>query len=491
MRFVLSRWIFFTFLIHNIVLAKFLPLAFSAPKKAVNASIEKPHNSFALKIQQTLKKSRIPFSQWGLIVADNKNILYRLNSNKLFNPASLTKIFTAGALLDLLSPSLQFKTEFLSEQQVKNSVLQGDLYLKGGGDPSFVSESLWNLVNNLRRTGLKTITGDLIVDDSYFDSKSRGPRLKKFSRAPYSSPTGALSFNWNTVNIYLRPGEHKGSPLKVYIDPSSGYFSSVQNQTQTGKTKKPVVQIQKHHNRESLKIQGGMGLRQKELLIYKSISFPDLWTGWNTVEFLKQRGILLKGRVKKGATPKKAKSLAKWEGKTLTQNIQLMMKYSNNFMVEMLLKNLAVEKKGQPGALQIGLQLLKTHIESLGIPSDEYRLVQASGLSRKNRFKPIHLLKALQYWHNHPLQTEFESSFALAGKEGTLKKRFFNHHLAGRIYAKTGSLNRVSGLAGFFKNHKTEKIFFIFLFNGPAKHRKKAEQIMEQLCGLAFTASRK
>ena len=451
-----------------------------------------------IKIKKVIKNSGIPSSNLGIIVADPKTVLFKLNAQKPFNPASLTKIFTASTLLDLLSPSLKFKTEFLSEHAVNNSILKGDLYLKGGGDPSFVSESLWNLVNNLSRTGVRIIEGNLVLDDNRFDSKKQGPRLKTISRAPYNAPVGALSFNWNTVNIYVRPGEQPGHTLKLYIDPSSLYFSSVQNHTKTRKNgrysrkKKLRVSIQKHKNstKESLKIKGEMPLSHKEQLIYKNISSPSLWTGWNTVEFLKQRGVELKGRVNKGITPNTARVLAEWEGKTLSENIRLMMKYSSNFMVDMLVKNLAMEKDKKPGSLNEGLKIIKKHLsDQLKIPHTEYHLKEASGLSRENRFQAIHLLKAFRYWNRHPLQPEFESSFAIAGQDGTLKKRF-NNALQARMYAKTGSLNGVSGLAGFFKNEEDNKIFFIFLFNGSTQHQHKAELLLDRLSLTIFQASK-
>lgn len=452
------------------------------------------------RIKQAIKKSGVPVSNLGIVVADTNTVFFQLNAHKSFNPASLTKIFTASALLDLLPPSLKFKTEFLSDHTVSDSILKGNLYLKGGGDPSFVSESLWNLVNNLSRTGVQMIEGDLILDDSRFDSKRRSTRLKTNSRAPYNAPVGALSFNWNTANIYVRPGKQPDQSVNLHIDPSPLYFSIIQNKAKTKKRikkSKITVSIQKdkNSNRESLTLKGKMSLSDKEDLIYKNISYPALWTGWNTIAFLKQRGITLKGRVNKDrvnkeVAPNTAHVLAEWEGKTLSENIRLMMKYSSNFMVDMLVKNLAVEKNKKPGSLNEGLKIIKNHINNqLGIPNKAYQLKEASGLSRKNRFHAIHLLKAFRYWERHPLQPEFESSFAIAGEDGTLKKRF-NNTLQAKIYAKTGSLNGVSGLAGFFKNPMGNKIFFIFLFNGSTQHQPKAELLLDRLSTLIFQTNK-
>ena len=440
--------------------------------------------SLEQKLRKALEDSKVPSHQLGIIVSDASNSLYQLNADKSFIPASLMKIFTASALLELLSPSFQFTTSFMTKNKFKNSILKGDLYMKGGGDPGFVSESLWNLVNNLKRTGLKTIEGDLIVDDSRFDTKRKGERLPQPSHSSYDAPVGALSFNWNTANLYLRPGEKVGSPLQIIVDPSSSYFTSIDNLSLTTKkrTKKTIsIQREKQKNlRESLKIKGALSFHQPETLIYKNILYPAIWTGWNTLDFFKQRGIHITGKIKKGTTPNSASVLAEWKSRPFTEHLALMMKYSNNFMVEMLVKNMVVELEGKTGNLKDGLNIIRKHIQKLGIEANNYHLIQASGLSRKNKVTPQHILIVLKYWLNHPLQPEFESALPLAGEDGTLKKYFTKSALKGRIHAKTGSIHGVTGLAGYLVTKRGDKKMFVFLFNGPASSQDKAERLFRK-----------
>ena len=451
-------------------------------------SFQKKKISLEKLFKKSLKQNKIPSQKVGIIIANTNENLYQLNAHRDFIPASLMKIFTASALLDSLPPSLKFTTQFFAENQIHNGTLKGDLYLKGGGDPGFVSESLWNLVNNLKRTGLKKVTGDLIVDDSHFDKERKGSRLAHSSHSSYDAPIGALSFNWNTANIYIRPGK-TGHPLKIIVDPSSHYFFSVENQTKTvkGENKKNISISRKKGPRESLVVKGYLSARHPEVLIYRNILFPEIWTGWNTIEFLKQRGIEVTGQVKTGHTPKQAVSLAKWESRPLTEYITLMMKHSNNFMVEMLVKNMIVELKGKKGSLKEGLEIIKQHIQKLGISPKEYRLIQASGLSRKNKIKPKQLLKVLKYWLSHSFQSEFESAFPIAGRDGTLKKYFSNKNLTDRVRAKTGSINGVTGLAGYLMTKKQEKIIFVFLFNGPPPLKKRVEKLFQQWIQIALS----
>ena len=443
-------------------------------------------------LEQELKKVVLSSRRVGVIVANSHKILYEQNADKSFIPASLVKIFTASALLELLSPSLKFSTRFQAKDKIVDSVLKGDLYLKGGGDPTFVSESLWNLVNNLVRTGVKQVQGNLVVDDSLFDKQRRGPRLSvKGSHIGYDSPVGALSFNWNIANLYFRP-QKKGA-LQVNVDPSSAYFVSVDNRTQTGKGKiKNEIFIQrrehKKQKRESLTITGSLPSTYPEVLIYRNILYPAIWTGYNTKEFLKQRGIRVEGGVQRGFVPKTATVLAEWKGRPLVEQVRLMMKFSNNFMVEMLLKNMVVELKQKKGNLKEGISILKKHIRSLGVLDKEYRLVQASGLSRENKVRPRALWKVLKYWLHHPLQPEFESAFPLSGLDGTLKRQFKNSALKGRIHAKTGSLNGVSGLAGYVVPSNGKKRIFVLLFNGPQSQKAKTEKKFQQWAKIVYEA---
>ncbi len=459
---------------------------------------ESAFSPLSQKIDTVIKKHGIKKNHLGLLISHSQKTLYELNSKKHFTPASLVKIPTASALLTYLPPTLTFTTRFLAKKPVTSSTLEGNLYLKGGGDPEFVSESLWNLVNNFYRTGITNIKGHLIVDESRFNPSP--PPKNHFS---YNAPTSALSMNWNTVNIYIKPAFATRLALSVVIDPSPLYFNSVINQTTThppeGGHNLSIKRSVTKNSKESLHITGYMPIGHKEILIYRNILNPALWTGYNAVDFLNQRGIKIKGEVKKGITPDMAHLLAQWESPPLTHSLQKMMKYSNNYMTQMLVKNMAIEVKNNPhfiikeklqnqfqklknpstSALKAGLFLIKQHLKDLNIK--DYRIKDPAGLDMKNKFTPQQLSVVLNHWLEHPLQAEFEASLPLAGRDGTLKNRFPSLPPNSFIHAKTGSLNGVTGLAGFLKSHNKKKLTFVFIFNGPEKLKPKAETLFEDL----------
>ena len=182
----------------------FFPLSVLASKEDI---------SFKARIEELIKKHRISKSDLSFIVRDlsTSDLEYALHPEASKIPASLTKIIIAGAVLNAFDAGRKFETQLLVNNKVEKGVLQGPLYLKGLGDPSFTSERMWYLVNELMRSRIHQIQGDIIVDDFLFDSINRDPnRLTATDRA-YDAHVGALSFNWNVVNVFLNPGKTKNS----------------------------------------------------------------------------------------------------------------------------------------------------------------------------------------------------------------------------------------------------------------------------------------
>src|SRR5690606_18227258 len=128
----------------------------------------------------------------------------------------------AGAALKILGPSKRFVTEIRSSASVQGKILKGDIYLKGGGDPAFVTETLWVLVNEFARSGVEKIEGSIFVDDTLFDEVRFDPSREdsRVDRA-YDAPVSAMSFNWNSVNVFIRPSDKVGSDAQVHADPEN------------------------------------------------------------------------------------------------------------------------------------------------------------------------------------------------------------------------------------------------------------------------------
>lgn len=403
--------------------------------------------------------------------------VYELNGSQLRVPASLSKIVTAVGVLETLGVTWKTQTQLLSSGNIDGKTLKGNLILKGGGDPGFVSESMWFLVNEFTRNGVEKIDGDIIVDASRFDNihidESRDD--KRVDRA-YDAPVSAMSFNWNSVNVYVRPTKNGEKPT-VWVDPENTLFK-VENKAVTGNGN-PTIYVERVGN--IIRVSGRIPTSMGEKAFYKNIGDVVQWSGHNLIQFLKQRGINVTGTVKSGTAPKDATILAKAESKTLGEMVKDMMKFSNNFVAEMLVKNLAAEKKGSNASLAHGVEVIKQCFLRWDMPKSCIFL-NPSGLSHDNKFSPQDLVTVLNVAaENMEYSSEFMTSMPIAGFDGTLKNRMKNTPAQGFVRAKTGLLNGVAGLGGYHRSKSGTLYAFALVYNGPDSKTDKARDFFDDL----------
>lgn len=406
----------------------------------------------------------------------NRKVLLDVNSNKIMIPASITKIATASAVLANFPPGYKFKTQLLASAEVKNGVLQGDLYLKGGGDPGFVSENMWFLVNAFLRNKISKIQGDIVVDDSLFDEvRYDSSRQKTRVDRAYDAPVGAMSFNWNSINIFVRPTK-KGQLADIFVDPENDYIRLVNRAKTSGGSENVLLvdrKSEKNFPGDVIHVSGAIGASLKEVVVFKNITSPDHWSGYNLKSFLAQRGVTVTGKIKNGVTPATAQLLAESESKPIEQSIADLNKFSNNYVAEMLTKNLGAQKKTSQATLADGMLVINEHMQSLGIPADQYQLQSPSGLSQENKMSSFAVWKVLQHLRNDfKVQPEFLSSLPIAGVDGTLKRRMKNSPAERWVRAKTGYINNVVSLAGYAGLENGEVVTFSLIYNGPADEGK-------------------
>lgn len=433
--------------------------------------------------KKLIKKHHFNESTLGLYVeADGKSVI-DINASKSMVPASLTKIVTGGAILTKIPLNKKFVTELWSKAPIEGTALKGAVCLKGGGDPSFVSEKMWYLVNEFTRTGVKTIEGDLIIDATRFDSEAfdSGRESVRVDRA-YDAPISATSFNWNSVNVFIRPSDTVNAPAKVFLDPISDYLE-LENKTKTVE-KSGVKSIEVSRVRLGLKdkiiITGSISKNAPEAVVYKSISNPTLWTASHLKEFLSEREITVKGVVKEGECEADSKVLASVSSKNLNEITSDMLKFSNNFVAEMLVKNLAAETVTKNASMKDGIEAIKTYLDQVGLRRSDYVLENVSGLTRGNRFTPKQLALVLTNIKNDFLIfPEFLSGLPIAGVDGTMKNRLKGG--LSLVRAKTGYLDGVVGLAGYIGRHDKGPLVFVFLFNGGFDQGLAARPLFDDL----------
>ena len=433
--------------------------------------------------KKLIKKHHFNESTLGLYVEKDGKSIIDINASKAMIPASLTKIVTGGAILTKIPLNKKFVTELLSKAPIQGSILKGAICLKGGGDPSFVSEKMWYLVNEFVRTGVKTIEGDLIVDATRFDSEGFdvGRDSVRVDRA-FDAPISAMSFNWNSVNVFIRPGDTVNAPAKIFLDPVSDYLE-LENKTKTVE-KSGVKTIEVSRVRLGLKdkiiITGSISANAKESVVYKSISNPTLWTASHLKEFLNERGITVKGIVKVGECESDSTQLAAVSSKNLNEITSDMLKFSNNYVAEMLVKNLAAETVTKNASMKDGIEAIKSYLDKLGLSRSEYVLENVSGLTRGNRFTSKQLALVLGSIKNDFLIfPEFLSGLPIAGIDGTMKNRLKSE--MNLVRAKTGYLDGVVGLAGYIGRKDKDPLIFVFMFNGKFDQGLAARPLFDDL----------
>lgn len=460
------------------------PSALSSPETAKTLSD---------RLSKAVAESGFKSAELGLWVGyageTGTEVYFAQNADKALIPASLSKLVTAGAVLHELHPGHKFRTELVSSAKVNNGVLMGDLYLKGGGDPSFVSENMWFLVNEFKRNNINRIEGNIIVDDTRFDSiRFGGGRQKERVDRAYDAPIGAMSMNWNSVAVFVRPGVKVGDKLQIFADVPSPYIKVINKTRTAGAGRGSTVSIarttEKDFVGDVIVVSGAMALDHKEVVSYKSISKPDYWSGYNLVEFLKQRGVTVKGGVRIGASPKDAITLAYSESKPLVSIVADMSKWSNNYVAEMLVKNLAAETGSSLATMEGGLVRVRSYMERLGYKKDEYEFINAAGFTRDNRFTAAQygrFLEAVQ--KDFTMFPEYLSSLPIGGVDGTLRSRMKGTAATKWVRAKTGLLNGVVGLAGYAGRSNGTIVSFAFIYNGGGRE-DRARALFDKMAAL-------
>lgn len=446
-------------------------LAFAAPPH-LNGEFEK-----------IIKKNKLNPDHFSILAGPETDQIWAdRRSTQSLIPASVTKLATAAAFLHHYPPGTKLKTQLLGSLPVDGR-LQGDLILKGAGDPSFVSETMWVLVNNFTRTGIKVIEGDIVVDDSLFDGERYdSSRLKDRVDRAYDAPTGAMSFNWNSVNIVFRPGRKVGDPGQVFLDPENSYMRlSGKISTVAGRKISLSADRDQEGEGDLINVSGQIGAEVPEHIIFKNITRPDLWAGANLKSFLSQRGIEVKGKVRVAVTPASALLLAEVESKPIEQMVADMNKFSNNYVAEMLAKHLGLTRK-KPGTITSGMDVIRDFLTKVvKIKSSEFNLTNPSGLTRDNKMTARGLWMLLFHMRDQfKMMPEFFSSLPIAGVDGTLKRRMVGTSGERYVRAKTGLLNGVVSLAGYAGHTDGNIVPFVMFYNGNAD-QSVVRQAMDQM----------
>lgn len=431
----------------------------------------------------------------GVAVFDLKNdrLTLGVNLEKLYIPASNAKIITSLTALKMLRPDYTFKTTFYIDGKIKQGTLQGNLYIKGFGDPDLVPEQVWRMVTDLRNSGLQKVEGDLVADDTFFDDQLLGPGWDVSQSArTYQAPISALSVNFNTVSIKVLPGAREGEAASIYVDPRTRYIQ-IKNSSSTGPpSSRSTIAVSREPvpNGDLVTVTGNIPSNSGGERHTANITKPTLYALTVFHEIMKNEGVVVTGETRTGKVPPQAAQHLTHESRPLSLIVWGLNKFSNNFIAEQILKTMGAEFRGEPGTFAKGIEAVQTYMKEMGVEPDSYVLVDGSGLSPKNRLSAAQIIQALRAaYADFELAPEFMASLAVMGTDGSVSKRLRRSHLTGNVRTKTGSLNGVSALSGYAPMPGVGPVAFSFLMNGGTCDHYQAKELQNKILLLLLNPS--
>ena len=432
-------------------------------------------------VVDALKKTGIPQTSVAIFVqpVDAATPSISHNADKSMNPASVMKLVTTHAALDLLTPNYRWKTEVYRDGQVENGTLNSNLIIKGYGDPSFKAQEFWRLLMSLQQAGIKQINGDFVIDKSHF-AKNVGAR-RTFDdetwRAYNAEPSAflvngrntsfkfvATDFGVNVTQEFELPEVQIVNTMKLR-NGACGEWRSNFGYTVKSLPNKAIVTF-------SGTFSPDCGERYLELSVfddekYAFYAFKKLW---------RELGGKFNGTLKVQDTPPSATKILEQVSDPLGYVLRDINKWSNNLMARQLLLTIAAEKNGVPATEAKGFDAVKTWLNNKSISANELVIENGSGLSRIERISAAHLGQLLVAAYHSPIMPELMASLPILAQDGTVKKRLNDSASAARAHLKTGSLDGVSSVAGYVLDAKNHRHVMVMLVNHAKAAASKSAQ---------------
>jgi D-alanyl-D-alanine carboxypeptidase/D-alanyl-D-alanine-endopeptidase (penicillin-binding protein 4) len=444
-------------------------------------------------VARAMSSVGVPAASVSIYVHDantNESIV-ELNSDVLRSPASVMKVVTTYAALDLLGPAYSWKTRAYASGPVANGVLNGDLYLVGGGDPYITSERWWAFVQSLRDRGLQRITGNVIIDNSYF--APLGGTRADFDDRPFRSYNvlpDAMLVNFQTARFTFTPASD-GSRIQAAVNPLPSNLV-IKNQLKVapgkcqGANRGVAFDTPDTAQPDMLVISGRFAATCGPYSVNRAIMSAPAYAYGTFRTLWEQSGGSIDGASRLGLLPAGATLLLEGESLTLAEIIRLVNKYSNNVMARHLLLTVGAEAFGAPATEQKGRDAVRDWLRARGVRIPGFALENGSGLSRNERITARGLGQILDLaWHS-PFMPEMAASLPLSATDGTVRRRFNTAGMQGRLRLKTGTLDNVSSLAGFINAASGKTYVMVIIVNHPGAPGGSAQAIQSELVRWVF-----
>jgi D-alanyl-D-alanine carboxypeptidase/D-alanyl-D-alanine-endopeptidase (penicillin-binding protein 4) len=423
-------------------------------------------------VAKVIAAQHLPPNSVSFVVVDpdsGKSIIGE-NIDTPRSPASTIKAVTTFASLDLLGPSYVWHTRALLHGTLRNGVLDGDLILQGGGDPYMSLERWWSFARTLRDKGLKSIRGDIVIDNTAFSLPPEDPGA--FDGRPnrsYNVLPDAMMVNFQSVEFRVVPNPEMRrvdiiatpAPVNLVIENhvalASGRCSGA-----TGRVDFEVPS----ERWDRVVFSGALAPACAERTFARVLLRPTDYAFGTFVELWHELGGEFSGRLRVAPTPADAEPFVVFDSLTLGEIVRLTNKYSSNLMARHLLLTMGEDRYGPPATLEKGAAAIAEWSAERGLALDGMNIDNGSGLSRTTRISVLQMARVLSAAYHSRFAPEFIASLPLAGIDGTLRSRMKNAP-AGSVRLKTGHLDGVTGVAGYVTTASGRTFVLVSLVNDP------------------------
>lgn len=444
-------------------------------------------------ISQILDDNRFENAIWGVKIIDltTNDVWFDQHTEKSLMPASNAKLYTSAAALDQLGPEFRYETNLYADGPIVNGVLNGNLYIRGSGDPSIGDRYVdgdpaavfRNWAEALRNLGIKQIEGDIIGDDDLFDDLTLGYGWS-WDDEPYyySAEISALTFYDNSIR-FIMEGQEIGRPATLRWEPFNTPYVDVVNKTLTiAPSEDDDIDYARPRNVNVIEAIGTIYPADIDTS-YITVSNPTLYFVHVLRDVLIQEGIAVMGRpvdvdelsIKPAYGAKRMNTLLVHRSAPLSDIIVILNKESQNLYSELLIRTLGVhmppeikEDDDEPTSAENGIMAAMTTFASAQMDTSRIKLRDGSGLSRMNLVTPEMTADLLMYMWNHKnpaVRQAYYNSLPIGGVDGTLEDRYRRGPGYRNVRAKTGTLSGVSSLSGYVSTGGGTPLLFVLMCN--------------------------
>lgn len=454
-----------------------------------NAS-DAAQTSLPASVVAALQRAKIPDSAVAIYVQDlmQSSPLLALNAERAMNPASVMKLLTTYAALDVLGPAYRWKTEVFTQGSLKNEKLHGDLIFKGFGDPKLTLEIFWQMLRDLRQRGLKDIRGNLVLDRSFFETPTQEPSaFDNEPYKPYNVAPDALLLNYRAHRVRFLPQRSSTNP-SIIFDPILPSTRNIINEVKLTQATcgdwKEKIQFQIS---TSIRFNGQFSVACEDKSLYLVVQDNNAYFEALFTQLWEQLGGTWKGKIVEAKVPDSATLFASFDSPQMAEVIRDINKFSNNVMARNLFLTIGASIRGAPASTKSSADAINDWLATRGQGFLELALDNGSGLSRTERISAQHMGWLLRAAFQSSVFSEFESSLPIVAVDGTMRKRLKLAAISGQAHIKSGSLSEVRAIAGYILDAQGRRMLIVCFINHANAEQGRAAQ--DALMEWVFTRS--